>query len=441
MDLVLCLSREPEVPSQRKEREAAGAAAASLEDACKKARHDTFADLLREDQALDLARLRFLLLIEAAHVDRFKVCVQNWMLKTKRECASRIDQLFEQKLDPLMLKVGIHKAIADATLWFDGLETEKRELAYLRSAIPIVEPHERELVKESIHLSDGSEDDSSEDDSSEDDSSEDVTDVLEGLPKAQAAPTRMAYDFLITDLLVRLMEGSATAREQMYDWVEKWATADPIDLQDPCRIIADIDAGKVFNDNVAFNQAAREAYNSSRGNKVKTMKVACIISADGFVPINQLSGVAQEHGIWAVSISILSLEPSLRMALMAIQPVTLCLEKHVKAVGMVNVVNGGETSLGAQLRGLHTPGPRTTIFPLRNRCYLLHACYAPVSLHACYAPPAHHTHPCYTGMALGVRTIISMCMLSVHPQIFRRWQQCYRRKVRCRLTRTTGTPT
>eukprot|EP00965_Chrysotila_dentata_P240871 6203957-Pleurochrysis_carterae.AAC.2 len=71
-------------------------------------------------------------------------------------------------------------------------------------------------------------------------------------------------------------------------------------------------------------------------------------------PVNALHGQAHSHSILAVMYSILNLKPSMRMCMPAIQLATLTRDKDAKAVGMVEVINGGTTSVGAQLRRLLT---------------------------------------------------------------------------------------
>ena len=68
--------------------------------------------------------------------------------------------------------------------------------------------------------------------------------------------------------------------------------------------------------------------------------------------INQLSGVATDHATFALLYTVLNLSPSCRMSQHGIHVATLVNEKVAKAVGMDEVVNGGGSSIGAQLRKL-----------------------------------------------------------------------------------------
>ena len=66
-------------------------------------------------------------------------------------------------------------------------------------------------------------------------------------------------------------------------------------------------------------------------------------------PINQLSGQAHPHSILAILYAILNLSPALRMSTCTVQVASLLNDHDAKEVGMDEVINGLETSIGAQL--------------------------------------------------------------------------------------------
>ena len=70
-----------------------------------------------------------------------------------------------------------------------------------------------------------------------------------------------------------------------------------------------------------------------------------------------LSGQMIDHGIVVVSVGIVNLHPSLRMSVRTLQPVTFAYQSDVKAVGMVELLHGGVSSLGAQIRRRNEPKP------------------------------------------------------------------------------------
>ena len=83
-------------------------------------------------------------------------------------------------------------------------------------------------------------------------------------------------------------------------------------------------------------------------------------SAYSFVclqPINHLSGQSTVHSTLAVLYAIINLKPSLRMSIPALQIATICRDADAKLVGMNEIINGGSTSVGAQLRKFRVPCP------------------------------------------------------------------------------------
>ena len=94
-------------------------------------------------------------------------------------------------------------------------------------------------------------------------------------------------------------------------------------------------------------------------------------------PINHLSGQANQHSTLAILYSILNLKPSLRMTIPAIQIATLCRDIDSKEVGMDEIINGGTTSVGAQLRKFQHPTDpvdiRTPAGTIEKRAFTVHA--------------------------------------------------------------------
>ena len=63
-----------------------------------------------------------------------------------------------------------------------------------------------------------------------------------------------------------------------------------------------------------------------------------------------LSGQKIDHNIGVVAVAFLNLDPTIRMCVNNLCVVTLFYESDAAKVGMVEIINGGTTSLGAQLR-------------------------------------------------------------------------------------------
>ena len=69
-------------------------------------------------------------------------------------------------------------------------------------------------------------------------------------------------------------------------------------------------------------------------------------------PVNQLSGVAHSHSVMIVMYAIINLHPGSRMSAPAIQVACIVNDHTAKEVSMNEIINGGTTSIGAQLRRL-----------------------------------------------------------------------------------------
>lgn len=69
-------------------------------------------------------------------------------------------------------------------------------------------------------------------------------------------------------------------------------------------------------------------------------------------PVNPLNGIAHMHSTLAILYAIINLHRSYRMSKVSIQVATLCTEHASKLATMYDVINGGTTSIGAQLRVL-----------------------------------------------------------------------------------------
>ena len=74
-------------------------------------------------------------------------------------------------------------------------------------------------------------------------------------------------------------------------------------------------------------------------------------------PARMLSGQVVDHGVLIVMVAMINLHPSIRMSLRTLQPVTFCYQTDAKAVGLLEVLHGGTTSIGAQVRRCTAPPP------------------------------------------------------------------------------------
>ena len=143
-----------------------------------------------------------------------------------------------------------------------------------------------------------------------------------------------AYDFDLKEVTKRLINYSARAREQFFATATEWPKRKPFDPNDPKRVIVDITDGRVFDENPAFARELGLTEKEIREcSPQKPIRVALIVYADAFTPIHSLSGVAPSHSLLAVLIAFINLDPDVRLSGPAIQLMTICNDKHAKAVG------------------------------------------------------------------------------------------------------------
>ena len=287
--------------------------AATEEETSKKARTACFKDTMRYDVAMSLADMRFLKQVEGTTVDEFKKVVVAWNVKAFTSMKAHLSEMLSGDVLSSVLSV-----MTDHLDWFDQIETEALELRYLRDKAPVKIPKERPLP---------------------------------------GKPGRFAYDFMLDEELMLILEYVPAAREQIYQTVVDWRTR-----PDPGEevIYMDITDGQVFKDHPILGLKARVSFAEAEAAcETAPLNIGLIIYNDGFTAIkNQLSGVAHDHEMLFVGCAVINLSPTIRMTIPCVIVVTLVNGKYAKDVGMVEIINGGSTSLGAQLREFYTPQRR-----------------------------------------------------------------------------------
>ena len=285
-------------------------------DAGKRTRGELFQDTMRRQLCLSLAKLRFLQRVPAAHVDGFKSTMQNLLTETLGAIRQEVE-------DPAILSL-----ITPKLQWLDGIETETKELQHLKTLVPVVTPVPREM------------------------SGAKVSTDAEGWTPLQPSISkpRMAYDFKLPDLLARLIKHNPRAREQIYETLVTWRTKPAMNGK-YSKVILDMTDGRVFLDDPVLGLQARVSEAEARAaSATAPLQIAVLLWADGFNPVHMLTGHYHSHGTIVVMYAIINLSPSIRASIPAIQLATVARESDAKAVGMVELLNGGTTSIGAQVR-------------------------------------------------------------------------------------------
>ena len=307
--------------------QASKAHADAEKEAGKRVRTEAFQVKMRRKLCLQLAKYRFIRRVAASHVDDFKSTLQNCLNEV-------LTSLAEEIQDPRILSI-----IAPKLQWLEGIETEAKELKFLRACVPVVKPIARPLC-----------------------APQESTDAEGARPlNPRVSKPRIAYDFKITELLARLIKHDARAREQIYETLISWRVK-PEMKGKFAKIITDMTNGRVFLDHPVLGLQARVSEEEARrASPTAPLQMAILVWGDAFDPMNMMMGHYQSHGTLVIMYAIINLNPSIRASVPAIQLATVCRDSDAKAVGMVETLHGGETSLGAQLRKL-APG-----VPLRLR--------------------------------------------------------------------------
>ena len=163
----------------------------------KKAKTLEYGDRMRSEIALELGRLRYVKMVPASHVDKFKAIMSNWLGLMVEELEKDVGEIVTEHDECLRLKE-IIRSKAD---FFNGIETEKTEMAYLKKHIPIIMPVARKMQK--LPSSD--------------------EEAAAALFPSQSTEY-IAQDFLLPQLMQRLMDYSEKAREDIYESMIRWST-------------------------------------------------------------------------------------------------------------------------------------------------------------------------------------------------------------------------
>ena len=186
-------------------------------------RNTVHADSLRERIALDLARFRYVKMVPGTTVDTMKTMVNGWLQSALAELKRELTDVMSNA--PEQVQQRVFAAVDTKFNLFDRLQSEKQEMMILRKMIPIIRPIPRRLGQS-------------------DQESVDAEGNLPLVPKKARA--RLAYDFRIPEVVIRLMEYSSTARTQIYNTLNEWAAMGDVKKMKPQRIITDIPHGTVF---------------------------------------------------------------------------------------------------------------------------------------------------------------------------------------------------
>eukprot|EP00965_Chrysotila_dentata_P060465 2004104-Pleurochrysis_carterae.AAC.1 len=239
--------------------------ATAQNEATKRARRVLYADQMRYQVAMDLAQLRYVKLVATAHVDIMKGCVTNWLLIAADAIISDVNaQLSAANIGPMSVTFfeTIASSVRSKLDIFNGLRTVYLESKFLQKFVPMVSPTRRVMPPTAIKRAFGV------------NPHDEARVQLPPLPKSMAA-----YDFALDELLARLVEHSAPAREAIYDTVVSWS-AKPSTRSEPMRIVADVTDGRVFADHPVFGLRARVSREEAeKASATASLKIAIMLYA------------------------------------------------------------------------------------------------------------------------------------------------------------------
>lgn len=189
-----------------------------------------------------------------------KTCVVKELLD---QATQGLECEIKQLLDHEPTVEGVLSLFKSRLNWFDGIEDETKELKYIEKSVPFVAPISREMA------------------------SPQVSTDAEGFTALQprVSRPRIAYDFKITDLLARLLQHDAKARQQIYDTLVTWNTKPELipGSKSAVRVVADVIHGRVFLEHEWLGLAARVTREEAEAASADApLKIAIIVWGDAF---------------------------------------------------------------------------------------------------------------------------------------------------------------
>lgn len=180
----------------------------------KRARARTFAEEQRKVVVLELAMQRYVKCVQGTSVDAFKAMHTRANARSKKHVLSELNENISGKLvDESMLQY-IEDLISNAFDTYRGIETEHMELKNLKKIIPIVEP----------------------------------------VPRSLPGIKTKAWDFLMDEVLLRILNYSPKACAQTHSTIVDWRAKPP---SKAVKIITDVIEAKVFLQHKVFGEYLR----------------------------------------------------------------------------------------------------------------------------------------------------------------------------------------
>ena len=225
------------------------------EVASKRARREEYADSMRHTVALRLAHYRFYDVTAGTTVDSFKADFCNWIADAIR-C---IAEDFTKKISNDSERDDLLDCCRSRFDFFKGIETERKEITFLKTILPIADPIER-VMKTTTTID------------------------AEGMqPLVPSVRKQLkCVDFKIDDRIALLIEHDQSARQQIHDTIIEWS-AKPPEIPREKKIYVDITDGSVFLNHPVLGMQARVSREEAvRAAPDAPLKMAFMLYTDAF---------------------------------------------------------------------------------------------------------------------------------------------------------------
>jgi hypothetical protein len=223
--------------------------------ASKRARREEYADSMRHTIALRLAHYRFYEVTAGTTVDSFKADFCNWIADAMRGIAEDFRMRVSNDSQRELL-LDCCKSRFD---FFKGIESERKEITFLKTVLPIADPIER-VMKTTTTID------------------------AEGMqPLVPSVRKQLkCFDFKIDDRIALLIEHDESARQQIHDTIIEWS-AEPTASSREKKIYVDITDGSVFLKHPVLGLQTRVSREEAvRAAPDAPLKMAFMLYSDAF---------------------------------------------------------------------------------------------------------------------------------------------------------------
>lgn len=219
-----------------------------------------------------------------------------------------------RRLAPFVTKcsdLSLRSIVRETLDVFNGIETGRRESAFMKGRVPYIEPVEHVLGKVTYKTTD-----------------------LEGFTFSSKDLTHKAYYIPISSNIERVCQHDEQALEMVHRTQKEWSKKTP-PRGTTKRVYADIPSGNLFGDHERLGDAQRG--NPEWNGKIR---ICIVLYYDGLEVANPLGFARGMHQLGVFLYSIVNLDATVRTSPPYIQLAGIALESDVKRYGPAKVFSG-----------------------------------------------------------------------------------------------------